>query len=282
MNYTLHKSDINQDKTFKVKNNDNKKTNLDGIAKKVFEDKKQEVSKLAQQKKDYSLEYHVVGSTFFKEASDKDNDKDTIEILGKKYKLSEGRLSFTRGYLYVGNNEFVRVATRIPFILWFTLFILLLLGLCWGLRSCEQTSGGTDNTTSTIESTEITDGTSLDIDIDGTDEGDIVPNQTTQNTVEEEFIEISVYPQMVVNNDIQTIPLYNGENNTVYFVFNIYEGDTLLHQTGLIPPGYRVQWNAYEALESGEHDITMVIECYDVDTQAACDGATTHCSIIVE
>lgn len=281
MNYTLHKSDIKQDKKFTAKNSDNKRIELQGIAKKLFEDKKEEASKLAQQTKDYSQEYHVVGTTFLKAAKDNDNDKDTLEVDGKKYKLSDGKLSFTKGYLYVGNNEYVRVATRIPFIIWFIIIGLLILGLCFGLRSCTRTTDSTDDTT-VSGSTDVTETTSLGIDIDGTDEGDTVPNQTTQNTEEEEYIEITVYPEMVVNADIPNIPLYNSENNTVYFVFSVYEGDTLLHQTGLIPPGYRVQWNAKEVLEVGEHDITMVIECYDVETQEPCDGATTHCIVVVE
>mgnify|MGYP003311763118 CR=1 FL=1 len=66
------------------------------------------------------------------------------------------------------------------------------------------------------------------------------------------------------------------------YVIYEYENETLLHETGLVPPGYRVQWNAKEALSVGVHELKIVVDCYDVETRAACDGATTHCVVTVE
>lgn len=272
MEYKLHKLDLNYDKNFKIKSKNKQRIEIDAISKKLFNKKQKETARLAKQTKNYSLEYHIVGSTFFKERND-DNDKDYIEIEGKTYLISDGRASFTKGYLYVGNNEFVRVATRIPFILLFILFIILIMGLLFALHSCSNS-----NNDSYIKPTE----TSVVLPIDGTDSGSTVPNQTSHSENMEEYIEISVFPEIVVDSTTPNIPLYNSENNTVYFVFKIYENETLLHQTGLIPPGYRVQWNAKDVLNVGTHDLTFVIECSDVDTLAPCDGATTHCVVIVE
>lgn len=271
MNYILHESGIGCDKDFEVKNSKKEKVRIVGFSKKLFKEKEKAASEKAQQTKDYSLAYHVIGTTFFKEA--KEDDKDILKIKEDRYAISKGRLSFTKGYLNVGNNEYVRVAFRVPFIFWILIFGLLILGICLGMRSCSkpERTGEPETPTPTI-----------DLPIDGDDHGEKDPNQLPHVTPKEEFIEITVFPEIVVDDTTPNIPLYNSENNTVFFRFQVYENDTLLHETGLVPPGYRVQWNAKEALSVGVHELKIVIDCYDVETRAACDGATTHCIVTVE
>lgn len=269
MNYILHESGIGCDKKFEVKNSKNEKIRIGGFSKKLFDEKKKAASEQARKTKDYSLEYHIVGSTFFKKA--KEDDEDILKVNEDGYVICKSRFSFTKGYLNVGNNEFVRVAIRAPLIIWFLLMGLLLLGIILGIHFWSKSANPDKQVNSDI-----------DIPIDGSEEGDTKPNQVPHVTEKEEFIEITVYPEIVVDATTPNIPLYNSENNTVYIQYYVYENETLLHKTGLVPPGYRVQWNAKEVLSVGTHDLEIVMNCYDVETKAACDGATTHCTVTVE
>ena len=78
MNYILHESGIGCDKDFEVKNSKKEKVRIVGFSKKLFEEKEKAASEKAQQTKNYSLAYHVIGTTFFKEA--KEDDKDILKI----------------------------------------------------------------------------------------------------------------------------------------------------------------------------------------------------------
>lgn len=106
--------------------------------------------------------------------------------------------------------------------------------------------------------------------------------QRKEQEVEMEYIEIAGYANLLVYDKWQTIDLINMEGNTVFQRYLIYLDDELIFETGLIPPGKVVQWNAYESLPLGKHTVIFNIETYDyvvaedgsVSPGGTCNGAT--------
>lgn len=108
-----------------------------------------------------------------------------------------------------------------------------------------------------------------------------------EQQVEMEYIEVAGYANLLVYDEYQTIDLINMKNNTVFQKYTILLDDEIVFETGLIPPGKVVDWNAYETLPAGKHTVIFNISTYDyvVDENGnatpggACNGASQKVEI---
>ena len=97
-----------------------------------------------------------------------------------------------------------------------------------------------------------------------------------------ESVEIPGYTNFEVSNKKPTVKLSNPESNTVYMVYTILENDNLVYKTKAIKPGNMVELNLKELLDKGNHNLTIQINTYDLDTEEACNGATQNSICVVK
>ena len=71
----------------------------------------------------------IVGKTRLKEyKSDSDNDElDLLCFNNKEYEVKDKRFGFKKGYIHVGDNDYILLKTRTPFLLLLLLLLLLLI-----------------------------------------------------------------------------------------------------------------------------------------------------------
>ena len=43
-----------------------------------------------------------------------------------------------------------------------------------------------------------------------------------------------------------------------------------------------IPWNAFETLDKGEYELRFAISCYDINTQAGCNGANQSVKISIK
>ena len=96
-----------------------------------------------------------------------------------------------------------------------------------------------------------------------------------------EFTEIPGYAKITITETMQELDLINPKGNTVYFVYTLSEYGEVLRQTGAIEPDKYVSVNLYELLSKGTHHLKISIECYDLVTQAICNGAVQEVEVFV-
>jgi len=146
---------------------------------------------------------------------------------------------------------------------WIILLLLLLL-LLLGLTQCRSCS--------IIEEPvkELEDGMEWD--------GQLPQNGERPMAGDDEGIEIPGYSQ-VYGPEIQLI---NPANNDVYFVYKIYQDETLVYETKLISPNQVATFNSVDALGVGRHQVRFEIDTYDIETNKQCNGATMNVEIINE
>lgn len=96
---------------------------------------------------------------------------------------------------------------------------------------------------------------------------DINIPQRTKNT---EYTEYNGFGKITVDADYPNVYLTNPEANTVYMQFDVYEGDKLLYESGLIEPGKMENLDVYSMLDAGDHTLTYSITTYDIDTRELC------------
>ena len=96
---------------------------------------------------------------------------------------------------------------------------------------------------------------------------DIKIPQRTKNT---EYTEYNGFGKITVDAEYPNVYLTNPEANTVYMQFDVYEGDKLLYESGLIEPGKMENLNVYDTLSAGDHSLTYSITTYDIDTRELC------------
>ena len=202
-------------------------------------------------------------------------DEDRKKSIGKAYIEEREGLEFNvykkkpwliQGYACVEQNRYVYVAKR-------PLFIILLFGLflfagCLGLFNLF-------NPTQEIpedirELLPIADGEKWDGEYEKGEESAPIAEQT----------EIPGYANLFVSSEAPTINLINPTSNTVYFKYIISENDVVIYETDLIKPDEMISANLYDLLTDGEHTLKFQINTYDVETQAACNGATQKVNIM--
>ena len=113
-------------------------------------------------------------------------------------------------------------------------------------------------------------------------DGDLTQNEIVQIQEQIDTV-IPGYSNLFVSAEYPTIKLSNPAENTVYFKYTIYDTETeeLLYQTALIPNGKVKEANFMEFLSPGVHLLKFVIECYDIETQAPCNGANQTVKVTV-
>lgn len=125
----------------------------------------------------------------------------------------------------------------------------------------------------TVESPVDGSGNSLVIDEDAIDWNGSKRTDFTE-VPEDEGTAIPGYTRIVVNENNQSIQLYNFEDNTSYLIYTIYDSNGKeVFKTNAIAPGKAVYWNVYETMGQGEHVVDMNVSTFDVDTQVECCGA---------
>lgn len=89
-----------------------------------------------------------------------------------------------------------------------------------------------------------------------------------------ESIQIPGYADLVFNEKVTNIQLINPTNNTVYMIYQILEGDTLLFETKGISPNKAVACDLGSLISEGTHTLTFKIATYDINTHEPCNGVT--------
>ena len=97
---------------------------------------------------------------------------------------------------------------------------------------------------------------------DGSDPGEV------------EMIDFAGYESVSVSSSNPYVLLQNPESNDVYFSYVLSdESGKEFKTTDLIPPGKALQWDAKSDLGSGEHEISMLVNTYDMnDTSIPYNG----------
>ena len=60
------------------------------------------------------------------------------------------------------------------------------------------------------------------------------------------------------------------------------DGENVLYETKAIEPNKAVNLNLRDLLELGEHNLVFSISCYDINTQAGCNGANQTVKISIK
>lgn len=123
------------------------------------------------------------------------------------FKLTKKRIGFTVGYIAISDQLFIRVTT------WFPIIILSFLGLLClliSLRGCTPTAEDPVLPSETFDP---------NLDEDATD----YTGQQPKNPSEQESTVIPGFFKFTASQSNPYIQLYNPEDNTVYFQYEIYE-----------------------------------------------------------
>lgn len=191
------------------------------------------------------------------------NDKTfTFELMNKK--SNENNIL---GYIKVEENTYVAILKQsiiVPIIL-IVIFLGIIIGLLYNVFKPTSTTEDTPN---------------LEFE-QGDDWDGNMPSNGEQSEVNTESIEIPGYAELYISSENPEIQLINPEGNTVYFIYTIKENDVVIYETKAIEPNKMISLNLQELLEVGEHNLSFVISTYDVETQAACNGATQDVKVTV-
>ena len=171
------------------------------------------------------------------------------------------------GYLKVDDNTYIAILKQsilIPILLTFS-GMAILIGL---LYTCINPPQPISNTSS------------LEFE-QGSDWDGNMPQNGKQSKANTDSIEIPGYANLYVSSENPNIQLINPTGNTVYFVYTLLENDTTIYESKAIEPDKMINVNLKELLPIGTHTISFKISTYDVETQAACNGATQEVTITV-
>lgn len=224
-------------------------------------------------KKDLPDEVKIKGFTFLKEPSKKDKKKNKFDFIAHSNENEIGCMfpkrkswAYTKGYVELDNKKdtFVEVKGRL-------LIIILLFGLLLGLLFCGLFVPMGETETPPI------------INVVGDIWDGVLPGNDDKPTdMMTESIEIPGYSLLWVSKEEPDIILVNPTNNTVYFRYTIkYNGEKIL-ETDYLKPNSQISVNLYEKLNTpGTYDLEFIINTYDVETLAACNGAVQDVSLKV-
>lgn len=172
------------------------------------------------------------------------------------------------GYIKVGENTYISIIKTNFLLIFIPIGIigLLLVGLSIsGIINPPNPNIDPDTT----ESLEI-------------ETGEDISFEEPSEEATQENITIPGYANLYVTGEYPEIHLINPEGNTVYFRYIIKNGEEVLHETKAIEPNKMVRVNLKELLPVGEYTLTFVIETFDLETQAGCNGASQEVRILVK
>jgi hypothetical protein len=184
--------------------------------------------------------------------------KDQVHIsLVDVYKRESGRFL---GYIHVGNNQFIELYKRRIFPLIILLFILVCGGVFVASSLAVPLLRQEEPELRHIEEGEKWDGE--------------YPVNGDMSKANSEEIEIPGYSELYVSDEEPKLTLINPIGNSVYFEYVLTDqAGNELYGTDLIAPGKVVKWNAKSDLNSGDHNVKIQINTYDIKTQSRCSGA---------
>lgn len=178
------------------------------------------------------------------------------------YAVSKMPHASIKGYVQVGENEFLAVVKDV-LLLWLLLLLLLLalaVGLGFGIHHAVTTGAEPDPTPApgVIDENAIL------------GEGEISIPDKIQTKGRQ--ITVRGIPEMdlVAGQREQTFVFSNPEENPCYFKIEIALEDTgeVLYTSGLLPPGYSIsQFNLNRALEAGEYKAVVHFYNYSFDKE---------------
>lgn len=127
---------------------------------------------------------------------------------------------------------------------------------------------GTKKIDETVDATEISSDNSVSteekkdvinfVDSKYGESGNNGSTGNTDGTVTEENRVTITTTQATVNSVNKFIPLTNDSQNEIRYQFE--ENDNLIFDSGIINPGETVNWNAYDSLTTGEHELSVRFE----------------------
>lgn len=311
------------------KEEDNAKSILKLKDEKITYYKTKEFEKYKSEKENAGETVTVVRNTSLKKWK-KDSDDEFLEINQPeyRYRLTKEKSSiFTKGYIPVSDNKYVRIVKKPYFLILFLPIIMYL--LVFALKQ--------DNVLPKLEMENAFPWNGISSD-----------GESSQNN--QETIQIPGYTQNIVSDKKNMITLYNPPKNTVNFVYTIMEEENhriirqfseksismaqkyirkhnieyencynkskymvkykngkisdsiikysivknnkkylirkssykMLYFTKGIAPNKAVNWDAYESLSKGKHNLVFSINTYDTKTLQNCQGANQKVKIIVK
>ena len=216
----------------------------------------------------------VVGHVFMKPG--KASDDDPVVMFGEKaVNLKQDSVgSAIVGYICVGDDSYVSFSAPaakaggiFPLVASVLLVAAILCGaLFFMFKNMDTNAVAKDG---------------LDIE-DGADWDGSMPTNGKASGANTDSIEIPGYANLYVTKSNPNVQLINPTENTVYFVYDIKEGDKVIYSTKALPPDRMVEVPLGELLDVGEHDLTFAISCYDVEDQSGCNGANQSVKVTVE
>ena len=225
-------------------------------------------------KKDLPDEARIKGFTFLKEPTDKDKEKKKFDFIEKSNQNEVGCMlpkrkswAYTKGYVEVDNKRdvFLEVKDRLLLII---ILIGIGIGLLLGMLFIPVGSGP--------------DAKPI-INIVGDEWDGILPGNDDKPTdMMTESIEIPGYSLLWVSKEEPEIILVNPTNNTVYFKYQIVYKDEVILETDYLKPNSQIKADLYEKMNTpGTYDIKFIINTFDVETLAPCNGAVQDVSLKV-
>ena len=219
-------------------------------------------------------EAKIKGFTFLKEPTEKDRQKKKFDFIAKSNDNEIGCMlpkrkswAYTKGYVEVDNKKdtFLEVKDRLLIIiLLFGLLIGLIVGVC-----CIPVGEGPDAKPIINIVGDLWDG-------------ELPGNDDKPTDMSAESIEIPGYSLLWVSKEDPEIILINPTSNTVYFKYQIVYNGKVIYETDYLKPNAQLKANLYEKISTpGTYDLKFIINTFDVNTLAPCNGAMQDVSLKV-
>lgn len=203
-----------------------------------------------------------------KQTYKKNREQLFIESQGKEYVL-DIKHSFlpSLGYLEVGKSTYVSIVNPNCKV-WCMLLVVLCLGIALMGYFDEMKTVWLEN--------EI-------VDEFLTEDGeDIMYENPIEKESVQETITIPGYANIRVSSESPSVSLINPAGNTVYMKYIILNGEEIIYETKAFASDKMVRVNMKELLCVGKHNLTFMIQTFDMDTQESCNGATQKVTVWVE
>ena len=159
-----------------------------------------------------------------------------------------------KGYIYVGDNQFIGYRRKRLFIL--ILIPFLFIGGCLLLKGVPED----------IPHPKLADQENYRGSEDGNKKSGII------------YTEFPGYTKCYVDSNKTSIQLYNPEGNKYYLTYSVYnteDNSCILDDTGLIEPGKAFLWEAGSYLSKGDYNVYFNVKSYSMDDECRAGTSTT-------
>lgn len=177
------------------------------------------------------------------------------------------------------NNNSDKKKTKKSKIIFYIILGIIVFILLSRLYSCVvPAAGGILDKIKNNKNTEVTVPEPLKIAEDNAFDG----NRGYEKEVSSETIAIPGFDNLSLTEKYPKVKLINPQENTVYLIYNIYNGDDVVFQTDAIKPGNMVEADLYSKLNAGTYTLTFNISTYDYETQVPCNGTTQAVKVTIQ